>query len=296
MTGPPRVVASGLRFPEGPTALGGGAFAVVEMQGEGVARVASDGTVSPLADLGGGPNGSALGSDGAVYVANNGGLSAAGMEYWHAPREFDGIVQRIGADGAVATVNGDLPGTAPHRPNDLCFAPDGSLLVTDSANWEDMRNLNPGHVVRIAPDGTTSSILELPALPNGIGFGPDGRLYVAQSLTRKILAFEWADGAPGDPVTFCKLGQGMPDGFCFAADGRLFVCGSIGNVVEVFTADGEPSETIETGEASQPTNCCLFEGSLYVTLANPGELVAYEVGADPLPLHQGSITPPAATG
>ena len=47
-----RVVAEGLRFPEGPTALGDGSFAVVEMQGEAVACVAPDGSVSPLGDLG----------------------------------------------------------------------------------------------------------------------------------------------------------------------------------------------------------------------------------------------------
>src|SRR5437763_16748398 len=108
------------------------------MQGESLARVDAYGTVSRLADLGGGPNGSTLGTDGAVYVANNGGLSAQGMEYWHAPREFDGVVQRVEADGSVETVGGSLPGPAPHRPNDLCFAPDGSLLVTDRANWEDL--------------------------------------------------------------------------------------------------------------------------------------------------------------
>jgi gluconolactonase len=286
-----RLVASGLRFPEGPTSLGGGAFAVVEMQGEAVARVDADGSVSPLADLGGGPNGSTLGSDGAVYIANNGGLSATGMEYWHAPREFDGIVQRVDPDGSVTTVSGPLPGEAPHRPNDLCFAPDGSLLVTDSANWEDMRNLNPGHVVRIAPDGEATSLLELPALPNGIAFGPDGRLYIAQSLTRKILALDWNDGSPGEPEPFVRLEAGMPDGFCFASDGRLFVCGSVGNAVCVYGPDGELAETIETGDGSQPTNCCLHEGSLYVTLAIPGQLVAYDVGAEPAPLNQGTISP-----
>jgi gluconolactonase len=122
MTPPSRVVAGGLRFPEGPTALGDGAFAVAEMQGEAAARIEADGAVGPLADLGGGPNGTALGSDGALYVANNGGLSASGTGYWHAPREFDGIIQRIEADGSVATVGEAFPGDGPRRPNDLCFA------------------------------------------------------------------------------------------------------------------------------------------------------------------------------
>ena len=284
-----RVVAEGLRFPEGPTALGDGSFAVVEMQGEAVARVAADGTVSPLGDLGGGPNGSALGSDGAVYVANNGGLSASATGYWHAPREFDGCVQRVEPDGTVSAVGGALPGEPPHRPNDLCFAPDGSLLVTDSANWEDMRNLSPGQVVRIDGDGNIGSIGEVPALPNGIAFGADGRLYVAQSLTRKILAFDWSDGELGEPSTFCRLEEGMPDGFCFDTGGNLYVCGSIGHAVHVYDPAGTLVETIETGAGSQPTNCCLSDGSLYVTLAIPGRLVAIDVGAEPLPLHQGTI-------
>ena len=289
MAGEPRVVATGLRFPEGPSLLDDGSFAVVEMQGEGVARVGTDGSVAPLADLGGGPNGSALGADGDVYVANNGGLSASATGYWHAPREIDGCVQRIGADGAVTTIA--LPGGG-RRPNDVCFAPDGSLLVTDSANWEDMRNLNPGHVFRISPGGEAQSLVELPALPNGIGFGPDGRLYVAQSLTRKILAFEWAGGELSEPETFCRLDEGMPDGFCFASDGRLFVCGSIGNAVHVYDTDGALVESIATGDGSQPTNCCLVDGELFVTLAVAGQLVALGVEATPLPLHRGSVTLP----
>jgi len=289
MTRERRLVAAGLRFPEGPSALGDGSFAVVEMQGEAVARVTPGADPVTLGDLGGGPNGSAVGASGEVYVANNGGLSAQGTDYWHAPRSFDGCVQRVDPDGSVAVVGGPLPGTAPHRPNDLCFAPDGSLLVTDSANWEDLRNLNPGRIVRIAPDGVTGQLAELAALPNGIGFGADGRLYVAQSLTRRIHAYAWTGGELGEPEVFCRLQAGMPDGFCFDRDGCLYVCGSIGNAIHIYEPGGELRETIETGDGSQPTNCCLHDGSLFVTLAIHGELVAFEVGAQALPLHTGSI-------
>jgi gluconolactonase len=284
-----RVVGAGLRFPEGPALLDDGSFAVVEMKGEAVARVTPDGEVSPLGDLGGGPNGSVVGSDGAVYVANNGGLSMEGMGYWHAPRELDGCVQRVDLDGTVSVVGGTLPGPAPHRPNDICFAPDGSLVVTDSANWEDMQNLAPGRIVRIGENGSTELLAELPALPNGIAFGADGRLYVAQSLTKRIVAYEWTGGRLGDPETFCKLPGGMPDGMCFDADGNLYVCGSIGHAVYVFSGDGELTDTIETGAGSQPTNCCLAEGALHVTLALRGELVAFDIGAVALALHRGSV-------
>lgn len=286
----PRTVATGLRFPEGPSLLDDGSFAVAEMQGEAVARVMRDGTVTLLGDLGGGPNGSAAGGDGAVYVANNGGLSLGAEGLWHAPRQFDGCVQRVGADGAVQVIADDLPGPAPHRPNDICFAPDGRLLVTDSANWEQLRELRPGRVIAVASGGGVDVLLELDGLPNGLAFAPGGdTLYLAQSMTRRILAIDVRDGGLGEPRPCAKLPSGMPDGFCVSDQGRLFVCGSIDDSVHVFE-DGELVETLAMPPSSQPTNCCLAgDGELLVTLAKHGSLVALEVGAEPLPLHRGSI-------
>lgn len=291
-----RVVADGLRFPEGPSHLGGGAIAVAEMQGESVTRVDPDGRLTVLGDLGGGPNGTALGSDGAVYVANNGGLSAGAKGFWHAPREFDGCVQRVDADGTVTTVGGTLPGPAPHRPNDLCFAPDGTLLVTDSADWEKLQDAGPGRVVAIGPDGEPRVLAELPGLPNGLAFGAGGDvLYLALSMSRKVVAFDWRDGALTNQRTFCKLPGGMPDGLAFDAEGTLWVCGSLGDAIHAYDADGELKETIGLEKRSQPTNCCIAEGNLYVTLSIPGQLVAYDVGVSELSLHQGSIST-VATG
>jgi gluconolactonase len=292
----PRRVASGLRFPEGPSVLDDGSVAVVEMQGEAVARVGTDGAVAPLGDCGGGPNGSALGSDGAVYVANNGGLSIGPRGLWHAEREFDGRVQRVDPDGTVTTVADDLPGPAPHRPNDICFAPDGRLLVTDSADWESMADVGTGRLVAISPDGAVEVLLELPAMPNGLAFAPDGgTLYLAQTMTRKILALEVkGDGSLGEPSTWAKLPGGMPDGLCVAADGTVYACGSVDDSLHRFR-DGELVESVELPKGSQPTNCCLTaDGELLVTLAKLGELVALEVGAEPLPLYRGSIGTGAA--
>ncbi len=172
MSRAPRIVAEGLRFPEGPTHLGDGAIAVAEMQGEAVTRVDRDGTLTVLGDLGGGPNGTALGADGALYVANNGGLSAGARGFWHAPRTFDGCVQRVAPDGAVATVGGTLPGPAPHRPNDLCFAPDGTLLATDSADWENPPKVGPGRVVAIDGEGARACSPSCPGCRTGSPSAP----------------------------------------------------------------------------------------------------------------------------
>jgi gluconolactonase len=291
MSAQPRIVAEGLRFPEGPSWLGDGTVAVAEMQGESVAVIDAGGSVTRPGDLGGGPNGTVAGASGELYVANNGGLSAAGRGFWHAPRQFDGRVQRVDPDGTVTTVADGLPGPAPHRPNDLTFAPDGTLIVTDSADWEQLPDVPEGRVLGVAADGAVSVLAELPAMPNGLAFSPDGAtLYVAQSLTRKILACDYRDGALGEPRTVVKLPAGMPDGLCVAGDGRLVICGSVGGVLFVVDPSGDVLETIEAPEGSQPTNCCIGDdGTLYVTFSVAGQLAAYDLSLPPLALATGTV-------
>jgi gluconolactonase len=291
-----RTIATGLRFPEGPSLLDDGSVAVVEMQGEGVAKVTMDGVLSPLGDLGGAPNGSVLGADGAVYVANNGGLSIGERGLWHAPRQFDGCVQRIAPDGGVSVLADGLPGAEPHRPNDICFAPDGRLLVTDSADWEKLADAGPGRLLAITPEGGVEVLLELPGVPNGLGFTPDsGTLLLAQSMTRRILALSYGAGGIGEPERWAKLPSGAPDGLCVATDGTVFVCGSVDDSLHVFAPDGTLQETIALPAGSQPTNCCLSGGGeLFVTLARTGALVALAVDAEPLALHRGALSAGAA--
>src|SRR4051812_6936532 len=66
-------VASGLQFPEGPVAMDDGSVVLVEIARGTVSRVLPDGRVEVVAECGGGPNGAAIGPDGALYVCNNGG-------------------------------------------------------------------------------------------------------------------------------------------------------------------------------------------------------------------------------
>lgn len=282
-------VATGLAFPEGPTALGDGTIACVEMQGGRIARVHPDGRVDPLAELGGGPNGSALGADGALYIANNGGLSMRvdGRGYWWADDAGEGRVQRV-ESGRVTAVPAAFPGAEPHRPNDLTTGPDGALYVTDSANWEDMQSLRAGTVVRLA-GGDTTPLLELSGMPNGIA-ATDERLFVVESLTRRIWAYAWSGDGVGDGVEHVRLESGVPDGICLAADGTMFVCSSVGHSVVVVSPTGAIVDEFPTGDGSQPTNCCLHDGGLFVTLALTGSLVRFDVDVEAAPSFAGPWT------
>ena len=53
----------------------------------------------------------------------------------------------------------------------------------------------------------------------------------------------------------------------------------------IFEPDGRVREIIETGAGTEPTNCCLGDGVLYLTLSGLGELVSLPIDAEPLPLY-----------
>jgi gluconolactonase len=285
MTVEPRVIVSGLGFPEGPVFLGNGEVTVTEIRGQCITRC-SEGSKTLVAKTGGGANGAALGSDGELWVANNGGLSLGPGGYWHASGGLiEGRIQRVTLDGGCEDL-ADLPGGAPHRPNDICFGPDGKLYFTDPRNWEDFANLEIGRIWRLDPETREAEVIaDVPMFCNGIGFGLDGRLYVAQSNIMKIIAFDWTPAGVGEPQEFVTLPRGFPDGFCFASDGDLYACGSMGDVIQIYDAEGTLKETMEFPEHTEPTNACIGDGTLYVTCSGTGELVAFDLGIEPLPLY-----------
>src|SRR5580692_292364 len=66
------LVADGLQFPEGPVAMADGSVILVEIRRGTLTRITPDGKRSTIAALGGGPNGTAIGPDGAAYICNKG--------------------------------------------------------------------------------------------------------------------------------------------------------------------------------------------------------------------------------
>lgn len=281
-TGAFQVHVSGLGFPEGPVVLPNGAVAFVDLLHQKI-RTYDGRATRVLATVSGSPNGMRLGPDGALYVANNGGLGPGSLEaLWHATPEITGRIQRISLDGTVTDHAVELPGPQPWRPNDLAFAPSGELVFTDPTNWEvlpDEGAYLTGRVDIVRPDGRVDALVELPGFPNGLAFGGDGALYVAQSMYHRILRLAWNPEGLGTPDVWCQLPDSVsPDGIAWLGE-RLFVAGSVGDEVDLVGVDGRVLSRVSTGPGSDPTNLAIQGDRLWVTLGLPGQLISMRLDA-----------------
>jgi gluconolactonase len=251
------VVLTGLETPEGPVLLGPGDVAFVEQVRGQVTRV-TDGVASVVARGPGSPNAIALGSDGFLYAAQNGGV----VNDWRSESPTAPAIERIGFDGTVATVATDASGRPLLAPNDLAFGPDGRLYVTDpSEAYAPGSPVASGRIVAFASAGGATVVEAGAVYVNGIGFLDDGSLAWVESYTRRVRALR-----DGEPVTLATLPPDhVPDGFAIAEDGRLYIASVFSHGISVVGPDGSYLGLIELDDRANPTNCCFDGSALWVT-------------------------------
>src|SRR6516165_9463593 len=198
------VLASGLQFPEGPVALPDGSILFVEIRRRTLSRLTPDGSVEVVAEPGGGPNGAAIGPDGACYLANDGGcfswLDVAGFCLpGPLPEDYSGgRIERVDLDtGDVKVLYTECDGHPLIGPNDIVFDAHGGMWFTDHARREG-RVQHVGAIYYAQPDGSSIREVVFPSeSPNGIGLSPDGtRLYWAETHTGRV--YPWNITAPGE--------------------------------------------------------------------------------------------------
>lgn len=291
-----RTVAQGLRFPEGPVAMADGSVVLVEIAAGRVTRVHPDGRTETVAEPGGGPNGAAIGADGALWVANNGGCIE-----WHErsglllpgrrpPETYPGHgeLQRIDlSTGAVTTVATEVGGHPLRAPNDLVVDADGGVWFTDHG-VRSARSSDRTGVYWCSPDGSQLREVAFPLDgPNGIGLSPSGdALYVAETMVGRL--WTWPVTGPGEvggddpwgPAGASLLGD--PFGHLYdslAVDGEGWVCvGTVGAAggITSFSPDGTKVEHYSLPDA-MPTNICFAaDGTAFVTLSSTGQLIAFD--------------------
>jgi gluconolactonase len=306
-------VASGLLFPEGPLALPDGSILVVEMCGGRITRIRPDAPpdsrTEVVAETGGGPNGLALGPDGAVYVCNNGGVAWGWVDgyvvaYGRAEDYTTGSIQRVDlASGEVTTLYTECDGYSLNGPNDLAFDSAGGFYFTDFGHVHE-RTRDRGVLYYAQPDGSDIRQATFPLFdPNGVGLSPDGRrVYVSESVTARVLwfdvespgVFSTADDppyhyGPGTHLLARVTGHGSQclDSLAVDAEGNVCV-GTLENPgITVVSPEGRQSFLPMPGDALT-TNLC-FAGpdrrTAYVTRSATGTVArtTWPVPGAPLP-------------
>src|SRR4051812_19137859 len=177
-----REITSGLQFPEGPVAMDDGSVLLVEIARGTLSRVTPDGRIHVVADLGGGPNGAAIGPDGAVYVCNNGGFRwTTESDGCHRPiGQADdysgGRIERVDlATGRFERLYDKVEGHGLCGPNDIVFDAAGGFYFTDLGKVRPLE-MDRGGVFYATPDARSAKVIARPVMtPNGIGLSPDGK-------------------------------------------------------------------------------------------------------------------------
>lgn len=300
-------IATGLLLPEGPIFLSDGSILVVEVLRGCLTRIDPGGKVEVLTDTGGGPNGAAIGPDGACYICNNGGTDWVEHDGYRLPRAEapanakPGFIQRVDLDSGEVRVLYTTTNDGRYlcSPNDLVFDAQGGFWFTDHGKVYD-RSRDRGSVYYAQTDG--SSLVEVITpldSPNGIGISPDGNLlYVAETYTGHIWSFEIeSPGVIRQPQRSALAWAGtivgrtraarFPDSLAIDAQGNICVAtGGVGGI-SVFSPDGIIIDELELLDPLT-TNIC-FGGSdmqtAYITLGLTGRLVAFKWGCRGLKLN-----------
>jgi gluconolactonase len=247
-------VAGGFKFTEGPMWRDGRLW-LSDVVGDQIFSVALDGSTKVLVDKAGGypnpPAGAYLGptamaadKDGTVLLAQQGGRA----------------IVRITSDFKLVPFLDRSQGLKFNSPNDLVFAPDGSLWFTDPpyglarGDRDPLKEQTFNAVYRYNGRRLIAVIKDL-MLPNGIGFSPDGKtLYVSNSGPNMcVMQYQVM---PNGTVSKGKIfidypkpeGKGMPDGLKVDSAGNVWTTGPGG--IRIISATGKVLGQIKLPETA----------------------------------------------
>ena len=282
-------ITTELQFPEGPIAMPDGSIIVVEIARGTLSRVDPNGSIDVIADLGGGPNGAAIGPDGACYICNNGGFiwhkSGSGLLFpGHQPENYSGgRIERVDlTTGEVSVVYTECEDHELRGPNDIVFDAQGGFWFTDHGKTRG-RDRDRTGVYYGTVDGKNivEAIFPMEA-PNGIGLSPDETtLYVAETPTGRLWAYPLLGPGQIDqnerPIMMAQLPDyHMFDSLAVDAEGNICVATLITGGITIHSPDGADAHIIPMPDVLT-TNICFGGENLktaFITLSTTGKLVS----------------------
>ena len=282
------IIAAGLEFPEGPVVMPDGSIVLVEIKRGTITRVdPDDGSVDVVAQPGGGPNGAAIGPDGALYVCNNGGFEwgeARGLTIpgLVADDYSSGRIERIDLEtGAVEVVYADVDGVPLKGPNDLMFDSTGGFWFTDHGKMR-ARTRDRGGLYYGKADGSSVREIAFPLDgPHGVGLSPQqDRGYVAETHQGSILYWELDGpgelaGSPHGRFLARPAGRKLFDSLAIDAEGNVSVATIQTGGISTFTPDGEELDFFAVDDPLC-TNICFGGADMktaFITLSGTGKLI-----------------------
>jgi gluconolactonase len=252
-----QLVTEGLEFPEGPIAMADGSIILTEIKGQRLTRVTPDGKKETVVDTGGGPNGAAIGPDGAIYITNNGGafewLDNMGLTIpGPTPASHTGgMIQRYDlATKKLTTIYDSCEGRRLIGPNDIVFDKAGGMWFTDhGCSTPEGRKF--GGIYYAKTDGSHISRQRDHLIsPNGIGLSPDETVvYAADTQLGRLWAFDVVEpGVLAPPAGFAPgriihnlQGFQLLDSLAVEAGGKVCVATIINGGITAF----DPAGTVE---------------------------------------------------
>jgi gluconolactonase len=283
-------IATGFKFTEGPMWRQQRLW-FSDLRDDKVFAVTRDGKVERLMEHAGGldpfPVDSYLGSngmvtdkDGVVLLAQHGGRK----------------IVRLDAQLKPTTFLDRYQGKRLNSPNDMVFAPDGSLWFTDppfglqGMDRDPAKEVSFNGVYRFA-DGKLDAVIKDLTLPNGLAFSPDGKtLYVANfGPQRFVKAYDvGAQGTVGNARMLIEFGAdekrpGGPDGVKVDSTGNIWMTGPGG--IRIVTPQGKVLGQLILSEVAANLAFAEQGKALYITatssiyrvaLRTPGMMPVYQ--------------------
>lgn len=276
-----------LADPEGPVSLPDGSWLVTEMGRGRITQILATGARTTVM-ASSRPNGLAVDADGGLWIAES----------------IDRALLHRDSLGVLETVSVGVDDTPFLWPNDLCFGPDGWLYMTDSGIEVGVFETDPtttmvdGRLFRVDPrSGATELLDRRLGFANGIAFGPDGWLYVAETLTGEVSRYPFEAGRIGGRSRFATVVPAHestrsplvgPDGLAFDASGNLLVAVLGRGDITVVDRHGHVTSRVRV-PGTFPTNVAFGQPgtrSVAVSEGSRGELLILPWPVDGHALHQ----------